>query len=271
MFVPAWSPGVVATGGVESVETTSSFEKIETSLTYLVLTVTVMPSRPRAPSSPAVSRLNNQTLLLILKLFSTGLESAAVSDAVFFKALDLVANLLPLASPPPPPASSAPGATVKEKPPPSGSGAGAVLIPRSALEDVVNQAAVRATRPPRRPRTEAEEERIKEAFAAVFARSPPGWADKLAECAARHAEKASRKAPPPSEGGDDGGGERVGDGEAGSAGAGAGGRPSRSISIKGPKRERDEAGGGGGANGSGGSGGGGLDAARKKKSRRVHV
>lgn len=209
-------------------------------------------------------------MVLILKLFSIGLESAAVSDAVFFKALDLVANLLPLASPPPPTTSSAPGTATKEKPPPSG--AGAVLIPRSALEDVVNQAAVRATRPPRWPRTEAEEERIKEAFAAVFSRSPPGWAGKLAECAARHAEKASRKAPS-SEGGEDGGGEGGGDGEAGGdgAGVGAGGRLSRPISIKGPKRERDETGGGGGARGGGGGGGGGLDAARKKKSRRVHV
>lgn len=197
--------------------------------------------------------------MLILKLFSIGLESAAVSDAVFFKALDLVAKLLPLASPPPPPSTSAAATTSsdsKRKPPPlplpgkgssaagasSSAGSTAVVLPRSALEDVVNQAAIRATRPTRRPRTEAEEEQIKEAFARVFAKSPPAWASKLSECRAKHEEKLSRKTPEVS--------------------------VSKPISIKGPKREREEAGGGG----VGGDGGGGAsEAARKRKSRRVDV
>lgn len=196
-------------------------------------------------------------MVLILKLFSTGLESAAVSDAVFFKALDLVANLLPLASPPPTASTATAVASSssdsKRKPPPlplpgkgsgasgagAGAGAAAVVIPRLTLEDVVNQAAIRATRPTRRPRTEAEEEQIKEAFAKVFAKSPPAWANKLSEYRAKHAEKLSKKVP----------------------------EVSKPISIKGPKREREEAGGGGGAGGDGGA----SEAARKRKSRRVDV
>lgn len=206
--------------------------------------------------------------MLILKLFSVGLESAAVSDAVFFKALDLVTSLLPLASPPPPPASTTVISTAadtsgssssdsKRKPPPlplplpgkgasaagAGAGAAAVVLPRSALEDVVNQAAIRATRPTRRPRTQAEEEQIKEAFARVFAKSPAAWANKLSEYGAKHAEKLSKKAP-----------EVV----------------SKPISIKGPKREREETGSGGGVGGEGG-GSDAAAAARKRKSRRVDV
>lgn len=200
-------------------------------------------------------------MVLILKLFSIGLESAAVSDAVFFKALDLTANLLPLASPPPPASSTAAAASSgnsndsKRKPPPlplagkeasvagvgagAGAGAAGVVLPRSALEDVVNQAAIRATRPTRRPRTEAEEEQIKAAFARVCERSPPAWANKLSEYRAKHAEKLAKKAP-----------EVV----------------SKPILIKGPKREREDSGGGGAGGESGGS-----DAARKRKSRRVDV
>lgn len=55
----------------------------------------------------------------------------------------------------------------QDKTPSAGAGdaaaTAAVFTPRSTLEDVVNQAAVRATRPPRRPRIEAEGEWIKEA------------------------------------------------------------------------------------------------------------
>eukprot|EP00903_Cladosiphon_okamuranus_P008965 g8577.t1 len=216
----------------------------------------------------AARLLKPETSALILKLFSIGLESAAVSDAVFFKALDLVANLLPLASPPPPAASTTTAAATsgsgdtKRKPPPvplpgkgssvaaAGVSAGAaavVALPRSALEDVVNQAAIRATRPTRRPRTEAEEEQIKEAFARVFARSPPAWASKLSEYRAKHAEKLSKKSAP---------------------------EFSKPISIKGPKREREEsvgAGGGGGGGAAGGASGGSSDATRTRKSRRVDV
>ncbi|CAN0019420.1 unnamed protein product, partial [Ectocarpus sp. 12 AP-2014] len=143
--------------------------------------------------------LKSETLLLVLEVFSTGLELALVTDAVFFKALELVAGLLPLASPPLPPAVDTAAAAVasggdKSKPKPSAPGKGALpaLLPRSALEDVVNQAAARAARPPRRPLSEAEELRAKEAFAKVFAKSPPEWANKVSEYRAKLAEK-SRK------------------------------------------------------------------------------
>ncbi|CBJ32764.1 conserved unknown protein [Ectocarpus siliculosus] len=212
--------------------------------------------------------LKPETLLLVLELFSTGLELALVTDAVFIKALELVAGLLPLASPPPPPAvDTAAAAAVasggdKSKPKPSAPGKGAVaaLLPRSALEDVVNQAAARAARPPRRPLSEAEELRAKEAFAKVFAKSPPGWANKVSEYRAKLAEKSRKGGAGKVVGGGDGGkGGGGGDGGSGSAG-----RPSRPISIKGPKRGRQETGGGGDE---------GVDdaASRKKKSRRVNV
>lgn len=110
----------------------------------------------------------------------------------------------------------------------------------------MNQAAVRATRPTPRRRTEAEEEQIKEAFARVFAKSPPPWASKLSECRAKRAEKLSKKKKAP----------EVGVG--------------KPISIKGPKREREGAGGGGVGGGVGGDDSGSA-AARKRKSRRVDV
>ncbi|CAB1114459.1 unnamed protein product [Ectocarpus sp. CCAP 1310/34] len=210
--------------------------------------------------------LKPETLLLVLELFSTGLELALVTDAVFIKALELVAGLLPLASPPPPPAVDTAAAAVasggdKSKPKPSAPGKGAVtaLLPRSALEDVVNQAAARAARPPRRPLSQAEELRAKEAFAKVLAKSPPGWANKVSEYRAKLAEK-SRKGGGGKVVGDGGGGKGGGGGDGGS---GSAGRPSRPISIKGPKRGRQEAGGGGDE--------GVDDTDSRKKSRRVNV
>ncbi|CAN0072455.1 unnamed protein product [Ectocarpus sp. 12 AP-2014] len=210
--------------------------------------------------------LKSETLLLVLEVFSTGLELALVTDAVFFKALELVAGLLPLASPPLPPAVDTAAAAVasggdKSKPKPSAPGKGALpaLLPRSALEDVVNQAAARAARPPRRPLSEAEELRAKEAFAKVFAKSPPEWANKVSEYRAKLAEKSRKGGGGKGVGG--GGGGKGGGG--GDGGSGSTGRPSRPISIKGPKRGRQETGGGGDE--------GVDDTASRKKSRRVNV
>lgn len=169
-----------------------------------------------------------QTLKAILELFSRGLESAAVSDAVFSKALELVANLLPVAS-------AASAATT---------GHGNDGVPRSALEDIVDKAAGRAAnqQPTTRKivafsgaaaRDGLQEQRVKDLFGRVFVKAPE-WRSKLTP-------------PPPAEkslAGNGGGGR------------GTGGRPPRPvgrISIKGPVKRRLSEEGTGGRDGSRGA------------------
>ena len=112
-----------------------------------------------------------------------GLESATVSDAVFSKALSLVANLLQLASrssPAPEPSSSSAVGVAAKPVPAKRVGGKPIGIPRAALEELVDKAAARAVRPPRKPRTEAEEERVKGEFERVFSLAPE-WKNKLHE------------------------------------------------------------------------------------------
>lgn len=184
-----------------------------------------------------------QTLKHILTLFARGLESASVSDAVFGEALKCVSRLLPVAKPSPPgySAASPPSASSPVKRPEKPPG-----VPLSMLDDVMDRVVARAVRPCQPPRTEDEERRVKDSVEKVFA-SAPAWGEKFAyhrkKAAAAAAVVAAVKAtaapvPKAVAKGAVGGGSK----EEGVGRDNRPPRPSRSVSIRGPKRRAGDTG-----------------------------
>lgn len=177
-----------------------------------------------------------------MTLFARGLESASVSDAVFGEVLKCVSRLLPVAKPSAPgfSAASPPSASspVKRSEKPQG-------VPLSMLDDVMDRVVARAVRPCQPPRTEDEERRVKDSIEKVFA-SAPAWGDKFAyqkkKAAAAAVAVAAAKAivaPVPkvvARGGVEGGSKEE------EVGRDRPPRPSRSVSIRGPKRRAGDTG-----------------------------
>ena len=146
-----------------------------------------------------------KTLKAILTLFSRGLESAAVSDAVFGETLKCVTKLLPLA-------------TLPEADVPSPAQQGGIgkppRVPLAALAELMEKAVARAARPSRTLKSEAENRGVSDALERVFAKAPSSWRETFSIEAAAAATAAT-------------------------VGAARDGRPPRashSASTKGPKR-----------------------------------
>lgn len=158
---------------------------------------------------------------------------------MFGESLKCVSRLLPVANPSAPgySAASPPSASSPVKRPEKPPG-----VPLSVLDDVMDRVVARAVRLCQPPRTEDEERRVKDAIEKVFA-SAPAWGErfayekKKAAAAAAAAAKAT-VAPVPKavpRGGLGGGSKEEG------VGRDKPPRPSRSVSIRGPKRRAGEA------------------------------